>query len=124
MNIPDNLYYTNNHEWVKIDNGIATIGITDYAQSELGDIIFIEFSDIGVDCNAGDTIGTIEAVKTVADFYSPIEGRIAEINTNLEENPDSVNTDPYDSGWIIKLDSFGEDRSALLSAKEYEKLVG
>ena len=90
MNIPDNLYYTNNHEWVKIDNGIATIGITDYAQSELGDIIFIEFPDIGVDCNAGDTIGTIEAVKTVADIYSPIEGRIAEINTNLEENPDSV----------------------------------
>ena len=123
MNIPNNLYYTNNHEWVKIDNGIATIGISDYAQSELGDIIFIEFPDIGVDCNAGDTIGTIEAVKTVADFYSPIEGRIAEINTNLEENPDSVNTDPYDSGWIIKLDSFGEDRSALLSAKEYEKLV-
>ena len=123
MNIPDNLYYTNNHEWVKIDNGIATIGITDYAQSELGDIIFIEFPDIGVDCNAGDTIGTIEAVKTVADIYSPIEGRIAEINTNLEEKPDSVNTDPYDSGWIIKLDSFGEDRSALLSAKEYEKLV-
>ena len=123
MNIPDNLHYTNNHEWVKIDNGIATIGISDYAQSELGEIIFIEFSNIGVNCNAGDTIGTIEAVKTVADFYSPIEGRIAEINTNLEENPDSVNTDPYDSGWIIKLDSLGEDRSALLSAKEYEKLV-
>jgi glycine cleavage system H protein len=124
MNIPDNLYYTNNHEWVKIDNGIATIGITDYAQSELGDIIFIEFPDIGVNCNAGDSLGTIEAVKTVTDYYSPIEGRIAEINNKLEENPDSVNTDPYDSGWIIKLDSFGEDRSALLSAKEYEKLVG
>ena len=124
MNIPDNLHYTKNHEWVKIDNGIATIGITDYAQSELGDIIFIEFSNIGVNCNAGDTIGTIEAVKTVADYYSPIKGRIAEINNKLEENPDSVNTDPYDSGWIIKLDSLGEDRSALLSAKEYEKLVG
>ena len=123
MNIPDNLYYTNNHEWVKIDNGIATIGITDYAQSELGDIIFIEFPDIGTDCNVGDTIGTIEAVKTVTDYYSPIEGRIAEINNKLEDSPDSVNADPYDSGWIIKLDSFGEDRSALLSAKEYEKLV-
>ena len=123
MNIPNNLNYTKNHEWVKINNGIATIGITDYAQSELGDIIFIEFLDIGTDCKIGDTIGTIEAVKTVADFYAPIEGRIAEINNKLEENPDSVNTDPYDSGWVIKLDSFGEDRSALLSAKEYEKLV-
>ena len=123
MNIPDNLYYTNNHEWVKIDNGIATIGITDYAQSELGDIIFIEFPDIGVDCNAGDTLGTIEAVKTVADYYSPIKGRIAEINNKLEETPDAVNADPYDAGWIIKLKSFDEDRSALLSSKEYEKLI-
>ena len=76
MNIPDNLYYTNNHEWVKIDNGIATIGITDYAQSELGDIIFIEFLEIGTDCNIGDAIGTIEAVKTVADLYSPLGGCI------------------------------------------------
>ena len=123
MNIPDNLYYTNNHEWVKIDNGIATIGITDYAQSELGDIIFIEFLDIGTDCKIGDTIGTIEAVKTVADFYSPIKGRIAEINNKLEETPDAVNADPYDAGWIVKLDSFGKDSSTLLSAKEYEKLV-
>ena len=123
MNIPDNLYYTKNHEWINIENGIATIGITDYAQSELGDIIFIEFPDIGIDCNAGDTIGTIEAVKTVADFYSPIKGRIAEINSKIEDSPDYVNADPYDAGWIIKLDSFGKDRSALLSAKEYEDLV-
>ena len=123
MNIPDKLYYTKNHEWVKIDNGIATIGITDYAQSELGDIIFIEFPDIGTGCNAGDTIGTIEAVKTVADLYSPITGRIAEINNKIEDSPESVNADPYDAGWIIKLDSFGKDRSALLLAKEYEKLV-
>ena len=123
MNIPDNLYYTTSHEWVRIDNEIATIGITDYAQSQLGDIIFIEFPDIGTDCNVGDTIGTIEAVKTVADFYSPIKGRIAEINNKLEDSPDSVNADPYDAGWIIKLDSFGAGRSALLSAKEYEKFV-
>ena len=123
MNIPDNLYYTKNHEWVKFENRIATIGITDYAQSELGDIIFIEFPDIGTDCNAGDTIGAIEAVKTVADLYSPIKGRIAEINSKIEESPDSVNADPYDAGWIVKLDSFGKDSSTLLSAKEYEKLV-
>ena len=124
MNIPDNLYYTNNHEWVIIENGIATIGITDYAQSELGDIIFIEFPDIGTNCNAGDTIGTIEAVKTVADLYSPIKGKIAEINNKLEDSPDSINVDPYDAGWIIKLKSLGEDRSTLISAKEYKKLVG
>ena len=124
MNIPDNLYYTNNHEWVIIENEIATIGITDYAQSELGDIIFIEFPDIGTNCNAGDTIGTIEAVKTVADLYSPIKGKIAEINNKLEDSPDSINVDPYDAGWIIKLKSLGEDRSTLISAKEYEKLVG
>ena len=123
MKIPDNLYYTRNHEWVNIDKGIATIGITDYAQSELGDIIFIEFPDIGTDCNAGDTIGTIEAVKTVADLYSPIKGRIAEINNKIEDSPESVNADPYDAGWIIKLDSFGKDHSALLSAKEYKNLV-
>ena len=123
MYIPDYLYYTKNHEWVKFEDRIATIGITDYAQSELGDIIFIEFPDIGTDCNAGDTIGAIEAVKTVADIYSPIKGRIAEINSKIEESPDSVNADPYDAGWIVKLDSFGKDSSTLLSAKEYEKLV-
>ena len=123
MNTPDNLFYTRNHEWVNINKGIATIGITDYAQSELGDVIFIEFPDIGLKCDTGDTIGTIEAVKTVADLYSPIKGRIAEINSIIEDSPDSVNAEPYDAGWIIKLDSFGKDRSALLSAKEYEKLV-
>ena len=123
MNIPTNLYYTKNHEWIMFDNKIATIGITDYAQSELGDIIFIELPDIGSIWNSGDAIGTIEAVKTVADLYSPIKGRIAEINNKIEDSPESVNADPYDAGWIIKLDSFGKDRSALLLAKEYEKLV-
>ena len=123
MKIPDNLYYTKNHEWVKFLNGIATIGITDYAQSELGDIIFIEFPTIGSNYNIGDTVGTIEAVKTVADLYSPLTGRIAEININLEDGPDSVNKDPYDSGWIIKFDSLNEDKSTLLLPKEYEKLI-
>ena len=123
MNIPDNLYYTKNHEWVKFENRIATIGITDYAQSELGDIIFIEFPDIGTDCNAGDTIGAIEAVKTVADLYSPIKGRIAEINNKIEDSPDSVNADPYDAGWIIKLKSIGEDKSILISDEKYKKLI-
>ena len=123
MNIPVNLYYTKNHEWVNIINGIATIGITYYAQSELGDIIFIEFPDIGTIFKAGDSIGTIEAVKTVADIFSPIAGRISEINKNLEDKPDSINKDPYDTGWIIKLDCISKNNTNLLSANEYEKLI-
>ena len=122
MNIPDNLYYTNDHEWVMFGNGLATIGITDYAQSELGDIIFIEFPDIGSEFTAGDTLGTVEAIKTVADIYSPMKGRVAEINTNLENNPVFINNDPYKSGWIIKLDSF-EKPSSLLSAIQYKELT-
>ena len=123
MNIPKNLYYTKEHEWVSINNGIATIGITDYAQGELGDIIFIEFPDIGSYCNAGDTIGTIEAVKTVADLFSPIKGNISEINTNLEDEPDSINKDPYNTGWIIKFNSISYNQSTLLSPDKYEKLI-
>ena len=123
MNIPDKLFYTKDHEWINIINGIATIGITQYAQSELGDIIFIEFPDIGTICNAGDSIGTIEAVKTVSDIYSPISGRIKEINKNLEDEPDSINKDPYITGWIVKLDSLSNDNSILLSADEYENLI-
>ena len=123
MNIPSNLFYTRNHEWVNINMGIATIGITDYAQSELGDIIFIEFPNIATEFNAGDTLCIIEAVKTVADLYSPLGGCIIEINNNLENEPESINKDPYGSGWIIKLDSVTEDLSSLLSANEYEQLM-
>ena len=123
MNIPNNLYYTKNHEWVAIDNGIAKIGITEYAQSELGDIIFIEFPDIGFTSNIGDTIGTIEAVKTVADIFSPIKGKVIEINIDLENDPGFVNKDPYGTGWIIKLDSINEDLFTLLSAEEYKKII-
>ena len=123
MNIPNNLYYTKNHEWVSIYNGIANIGITEYAQSELGDIIFIEFPDIGSTCNIGDTIGTIEAVKTVADIFSPIKGKVIEINIDLENDPGFVNKDPYGTGWIIKLDSINEDLFTLLSAEEYKKII-
>ena len=102
MNIPDKLLYTKDHEWVCIVDDIATIGITDYAQGELGDIIFIEFPNKGAQYQSGDPIGTIEAVKTVADINTPIDGEIFEVNVDLEENPESINTDPYDKGWIIK----------------------
>ena len=122
--LPGDLYYTNEHEWLrKEEDGSITVGITDYAQNELGDIIFIEFPSIGLNCIIGDTIGTLEAVKTVSDVFSPLIGKIAEINNNLIEEPDSVNKDPYHSGWMIKLDSLIDDQSYLLSANEYKELI-
>ena len=123
MNIPSDLLYTKDHEWIKIENGIATVGITDYAQGELGDIIFIELPEIGDSVQAGDSIGTIEAVKTVADIYSPMNGEISEVNINLEDNPDSINTDPYDSGWIIKLNNFTNNDDNYLTPDQYKSLI-
>ena len=123
MNIPSDLLYTKDHEWIKIENGIATVGITDYAQGELGDIIFIELPEIGDSVQAEDSIGTIEAVKTVADIYSPMNGEILEVNINLEDNPDSLNTDPYDSGWIIKLNNFTNDDDNYLTSDQYKSLI-
>ena len=123
MNIPENLQYTTDHEWITIFNGIATIGITDYAQSELGDIIFIEHPIIGNNYKVGDTIATIEAVKTVADLYTPIEGTVIEVNINLENTPEAINKDPYNTGWIIKLDALANNQPILLSAQEYNKLI-
>ena len=123
MNIPSDLLYTKDHELIKIANGIATVGITDYAQGELGDIIFIELPDIGDSVQAKDSIGTIEAVKTVADIYSPMNGEISEVNINLEDNPDSINTDPYDSGWIIKLNNFTNNDDNYLTSDQYKSLI-
>ena len=123
MNIPSDLLYTKDHEWIKIENGIATVGITDYAQGELGDIIFIELPEIGDSVQAADSIGTIEAVKTVADIYSPMNGEISEVNINLEDNPDSINTDPYDSGWIIKLNNFTNNDDNYLTPDQYKSLI-
>ena len=124
MNIPDNLLYSSDHEWVRIDTGKAVIGITDYAQAELGDIIFLEFPQIGLKCLVGDSIGTIEAVKTVADIYSPIEGTVKEINTTLEDGPEIINKDPYISGWILKIEvKESIDRSHLLPHSDYIELI-
>jgi len=123
MNIPSDLLYTKDHEWIKIENGIATVGITDYAQGELGDIIFIELPEIGDSVQAKDSIGTIEAVKTVADIYSPMNGEVSEVNVNLEDNPDSVNKDPYDSGWIIKLNNFTNNDDHYLTPDQYKSLI-
>ena len=123
MNIPEELFYTKDHEWVQIDNDIAIVGITDYAQSELGDIIFVELPDENTSFNSGDSVGTIEAVKTVADIYIPLNGKITEVNRNLDDAPESINKDPYISGWILKVRNFTKDNSELLSASEYIKLI-
>ncbi len=124
MNIPNDLMYTKEHEWIKIDGNYATIGITDFAQSELGDIVFIEFLNENKNCAIGDTIATIEAVKTVADLYAPLDGIVSEFNLDLENAPDSVNSDPYNKGWIVKIkldEKF--DSSGLLSSKAYQELI-
>ena len=124
MTIPDTLQYTKGHEWIEIENGVATIGITDYAQGELGDIIFIEFPNIGACFNVGDSIATIEAVKTVADLFTPLTGEISEINLKLEDEPGAINKDPYESGWIIKLKNItNQGKSQLLTASEYKKYI-
>ncbi len=123
MNIPDNLLYTKDHEWVKITDDIATIGITDYAQSELGDIIFIEFPELNDTFQNEDILGTIEAVKTVADLFSPVSGKVIEVNSKLENEPELTNNDPYENGWIIKMKIDNKDSSNLLTSKEYEKLI-
>ena len=124
MSIPDNLLYTSEHEWIKIDGKIATIGITDFAQSELGDIIFLEFPALNSVFNKGEIFGTIEAVKTVSDLYMPIDGEICEINDALNDNPEKVNEDPYKDGWMVKIKiDKNVDLDGLLNAEKYNQLI-
>tara|TARA_B100001146_G_C16029776_1_gene368818 strand:+ start:404 stop:781 length:378 start_codon:yes stop_codon:yes gene_type:complete len=125
MSSPNELIYTENHEWVKVDGDIATIGITDHAQSELGDIIFIEFPKINDQVEKTEPFGTIEAVKTVADLFAPLTGKILEINKTLEDSPELVNSDAYGEGWIVKVsvDDHGQ-LNDLLSSENYKKLIG
>lgn len=125
MNVPVNLKYTNEHEWIRVEDEFAYVGITDYAQSELGEIVFIEVETLGEKLSAGDVFGTVEAVKTVSDLYLPIDGEILEFNEELIETPEMLNDDPYNDGWIIKIsiDNPGQ-LDALLSATEYEALIG
>ncbi|MEC7822216.1 MAG: glycine cleavage system protein GcvH [Candidatus Neomarinimicrobiota bacterium] len=124
MNIPENLLYTSEHEWIKIDGEIATIGITDFAQGELGDIIFLEFPDLNSVFNTGDIFGTIEAVKTVSDLYMPIDGKICEVNDILNDNPEKVNEDPYEEGWMVKIKiDKNISLDGLLDAKKYNQLI-
>ncbi len=125
MSVPSELKYTREHEWIK-DNGdgTATIGITDFAQGELGDIVFVELEDEGFDFSADDTFGTVEAVKTVSELYAPIDGEIAEVNEALEDDPELVNSDPYGEGWMVKIKvSDSSQLEQLLSADEYKEII-
>lgn len=125
MNVPAELKYTKEHEWIRFEGEVATIGITDYAQSELGEIVFVEVETIGETLGAGDVFGTIEAVKTVSDLYLPVGGKVIEFNSELEDAPELVNDDPYGKGWIAKIDAVDVAGAAdLLSAAEYETLIG
>ena len=124
MDITDSLLYTNDHEWIKIEENQAIIGITDFAQSELGDIVFIEFPDKGDLFQKGDTIGTIEAVKTVADLYAPVSGKIFELNLELDDNVELINSDPFGKGWLVKMELSNPDETHdLLSAEVYGNLI-
>ena len=124
MNIPSELKYTKDHEWVQIDGDIATIGITDFAQQELGDIVYVEIESIGETLDAEEVFGTVEAVKTVSDLFMPISGEVLELNTALEDMPESVNDDPYESGWMIKVKIEDPSQiSGLLDSDAYQELI-
>lgn len=125
MNFPENLRYTKEHEWVRLEGDEAVIGITEFAQHELGDIVYVEIETTGQQLKAGDIFGTVEAVKTVSDLYLPVDGTVTEINAKLNANPELVNSDPYGEGWMVKMKlSNASDANALMDAAAYGSLVG
>ncbi|HRH02749.1 MAG TPA: glycine cleavage system protein GcvH [Bacteroidia bacterium] len=125
MNFPENLKYTKDHEWIKIDGNIATVGITEFAQGELGDIVYVEIETEGETLNKEEIFGTVEAVKTVSDLFMPVSGKVLEVNKDLEAAPDKVNSDPYGAGWMIKIElTNAAEVSELLSAGAYRELIG
>ncbi|MEE6185976.1 Glycine cleavage system H protein [Mycovorax composti] len=125
MSYPDTLRYTKDHEWIRLEGNIATVGITDFAQRELGDIVFVEVETVGKKLNANDVFGTVEAVKTVSDLYLPVSGTITELNPALANAPELVNTDPYGEGWMIKMTVDNPaDVDSLLDAAAYEAITG
>ncbi|MEK0442938.1 MAG: hypothetical protein RL403_1916 [Bacteroidota bacterium] len=124
MNFPDELKYTKDHEWVKIEGDIATIGVTDFAQKELGDIVYVEVETIGETLESGEVFGTVEAVKTVSDLFMPVSGEILEFNSELESAPELVNDAPYTDGWMVKVKLSGGVPADLLDATSYKNLIG
>lgn len=123
MNVPENLQYTEDHEWVRFEGDEAYIGITDFAQGELGDIVYVEIETEGESLGDGEVFGTVEAVKTVSDLFMPISGEVLEINEGLESNPEVVNSDPYGDGWMIKV-KVADKGDKLMDAASYKKLIG
>lgn len=124
MNIPEGMRYTKEHEWIKVEGNVATIGITDYAQGELGDIVFVELPQVGAKLNQMQAFGTIEAVKAVSELFAPVSGTVKEINKNLEADSSVINKDPYGAGWMIKVENFPQaEINALLDAATYRKLL-
>jgi glycine cleavage system H protein len=125
MNFPDNLKYTKDHEWIRVSGNEAYVGITEFAQGELGDIVFIDINTVGQEIKHGDLFGTVEAVKTVSDLFMPITGKVLEINAKLEANPELVNKDPYGDGWMIKVSiQNAAEVNSLLSASDYKQAIG
>jgi glycine cleavage system H protein len=124
MHIPEELKYTKDHEWARIEDDVATIGITDYAQSELGDIVYVELPEVGLQTKQMDSFGTIEAVKAVSDMYSPLSGEVVDVNNSLTDQPEIINKDPYGDGWIIKIKlSDKSELDGLLDKAKYEELI-
>jgi glycine cleavage system H protein len=124
MNTPDNLYYTDDHEWLRVENGTATVGITDFAQSELGDIVFVEIEPQGTELGKDDIFGTVEAVKTVSELYMPVSGTVTAVNDELELSPEIVNDDPYGDGWMIEIEIADPDEiDALMGADAYAEMT-
>lgn len=125
MNVPENLKFTKDHEWILVDGDIATVGITEFAQGELGDIVFVEIETEGEELEKEEVFGTIEAVKTVSDLYMPVSGKVVEVNPELEAQPDLVNKEPYDGGWMIKVEvADSSELEDLLTAEQYKELIG
>ena len=122
MSVPEELQYTKSHEWVRTEGDTATIGITDHAQEELGDIVFVELPEEGATFDVGDAFGTVESVKAVSDLYAPVGGEVVEVNEALDESPEKINEDPYGEGWIVKL-RVSDEGAGLLSASDYEQLL-
>lgn len=125
MAVPNELKYSKEHEWVKVEGNVATIGITEYAQSELGDIVFVELPETDDKINEGDTFGSVESVKTVSELYAPISGKVVEVNEELEDSPEFVNESPYEKAWMVKVEISDESQiEALLTAEKYSKMIG
>lgn len=125
MAVPSELKYSKEHEWVKVEGNIATIGITDFAQNELGDIVFVELSEVDDEVSEGETFGSVESVKTVSELYSPVSGKITEINEDLEDEPEAVNESPYEKAWMVKVELSDESEiDALMDANGYQEMIG